>query len=220
MFLPLSSGREKPTHPGWPVATPAVRLLNGSRVRLRPLRAGDQNEWAQQRLLDESHLRPVETTAPQGWGEAHTSAAWWEMFFSLRQAARRGVIIPLVIEVDGRFAGQVTLGNIQHGATSDCWIGYWVFSAYHRQGIATAACALGTDHAIYRVGLHRVTATYLPSNVASGKVLEACGFRTEGFLRANLHIDGQWRDHHLVAITRDDLEGTCVRRLREARKLR
>ncbi|MCF4006771.1 GNAT family N-acetyltransferase [Corynebacterium uropygiale] len=220
MFLPLSNGREAPTHPGWPLATPAVRLLDGGRVRLRPLRASDKREWIEQRLLDEPHLRPVETTAPQGWEEAHSPGAWWTMFFSLRTAARKGMVLPLVIEVDGHFAGQTTLGNIQHGATSDCWIGYWVFSRYHHRGIATAACALGTDHALYRVGLHRVTATYLPNNVASGKVLEACGFRTEGFLHANLHIDGQWRDHHFVALNREDFPGTCVRRLRESGRLR
>ena len=36
-------------------------------------------------------------------------------------------------------------------------------------GIATVACGLGTDHAIHRVGLHRVTATFMPGNPASGR---------------------------------------------------
>ena len=131
----------------------------------------------------------------------------------LRTAAREALVIPLVIEVEGKFAGQVTLGNIQHGSIRDCWIGYWVYSAVHGAGVATAATALGVDHAFGRVGLHRVTATYLPDNPASGKVLANVGFREEGYLRENLHIDGAWRDHHFVAQNIDDLSGSAVERL-------
>lgn len=208
-----------PLHPGWPEATPGIRLATGPRVRLRPLLRGDGRKWREMRLLDESHLRPVEPTAHQGWEASHSPTAWRSNLMALRELARRGVVVPMVIEVDGRFAGQLTLGNIQHGGVSSCWVGYWVFSAFQGLGVATAACALGTDHAFRRVGLHRVTATYLPSNPASGRVLLNCGFREEGLLRRNLHIDGQWRDHIFVAQTREDHPGTCVDRLRTTGKV-
>ena len=61
--------------------------------------------------------------------------------------------------------------------------------------------------------MHRVTATFLPHNPASGKVLANTGFREEGFLKENLHIDGEWRDHCLVAQNIDDLPGSAVERL-------
>lgn len=129
-------------------------------------------------------------------------------------------MVPFIIELDGHFAGQVTLGAIQHGSLSDCWIGYWVHSAFMGRGLATAACALATDHAFRRIGLHRVTATYLPGNPASGRVLAVNGFREEGYLRENLHIDGRWQDHHFVAQNIDDHPGTCVDRLRRSGRLR
>ncbi|QNQ89884.1 GNAT family N-acetyltransferase [Corynebacterium poyangense] len=220
MILPFTLRHSFPNHLGWPEPTPTVQLPDGGKVRLRPLRFNDATDWCQQRLLDEAQLKPVETTVPEGWAEAHSTHAWWTMFFRIRKLARAGSVIPLVIEVDGKFAGQTTLGGIQHGTSSDCWIGYWVFSQYQRRGVATAACALGTDHAFYRVGLHRVAATYLPSNKASERVLHSCGFRKEGYLRSNLHINGQWRDHYLVALTHGELRGTCVRRLKEQGKLR
>ncbi|MDO5512688.1 GNAT family N-acetyltransferase [Corynebacterium sp.] len=207
-------------HPGWPESTPTVRLRDGGRLRLRPLTSRDGRDWRQQRLLDEAHLRPVEPTARDGWGAAHSQSAWWGFFSGIRDAARRGQVVPLVIELEGRFAGQVTLGTIQHGSVSDCWIGYWVFSAVQGRGVATAACGLGTDHAFRRLGLHRVTATYLPDNPASGKVLAANGFREEGYLRSNLHIDGRWRDHHFVAQNNEDHRDSCVERLRAAGRLR
>ncbi|QGU06772.1 Putative ribosomal N-acetyltransferase YdaF [Corynebacterium occultum] len=208
-----------PMHPGWPEVTPMVRLARGPQLRLRPLLRKDGREWRQMRLLDEAHLRPVEPTAHRGWDAAHTQPAWHANFMALRDLATQGTVIPLVIELDGAFAGQLTLGNIQHGGVSSCWIGYWVFSGYQGLGAATAACALGTDHAFRRVGLHRVTATYLPSNPASGRVLANNGYREEGLLRRNLHIDGQWRDHVFVAQTRDEKPGSCVERLRREGKL-
>lgn len=168
------------------------------------------------RLEDEAWLKPVEPTPNGTWREAHTYAAWRNTWLNLKRLAADGAVVPLVIVADGYFAGQVTLGNIQHGAVGECWIGYWVYSPFMGRGLATAACALGTDHAFYRVGMHRVTATYLPSNPASGRVLRACGYREEGFMRRNLHIDGEWRDHHFVALNVDDFPSSAVSRLAAA----
>ncbi|APT92963.1 acetyltransferase [Corynebacterium phocae] len=206
-------------HPGWPESTPATMTAGGYRVRLRPMVRKDAEPWQQMRLLDEPHLKPVEPTVPVSWEQAHDKGAWARHFHFLRTSAREGTVVPLAIEVDGDFCGQLTLGNIQHGAISECWIGYWVYSQLHGQGIATAACALGVDHAFARVGLHRVTATYLPANPASGAVLEHCGFRQEGFLRGNLHINGAWEDHVFMAINRDDFANTAVQRLRAVGRL-
>lgn len=218
-FSQPGKGDRHPVHPGWPESTPAVMLPpsrvfpRGARVRLRPLHRRDGDEWRIMRIEDEQILRPVEPTVPGTWEQAHSTQAWWNHLMNLREAAKAGAVIPLAIEVGGRFAGQVTLGNIQHGIIRDCWIGYWVYSGFSGAGVATAACGLGTDFALRRVGLHRVTATYLPDNPASGKVLAANGYREEGFLRRNLHIDGQWRDHHFVAITSEDYRTSCVARL-------
>ncbi|MDN8594859.1 MULTISPECIES: GNAT family N-acetyltransferase [unclassified Corynebacterium] len=201
------------SHPGWPEASPTVHIPGVSTVRLRPLNSRDGKDWSRMRIRDEAVLRPVEPTVPGTWEEAHSPAAWRVNWQNLRKFAQDGIIVPLAIELDGRFIGQVTLGNIQHGAIGECWIGYWVYSRYSGRGIATVACALGVDHAFARIGLHRVTATYLPDNPASGKVLANSGFREEGYLHQNLHIDGAWRDHHFVAQNIDDLPGSAVERL-------
>lgn len=219
---------EAPTHsvhPGWPEATPSVRLPAAGRftqvidVRLRPLLRRDGRDWREIRLLDEPYLKPVEPTVPVSWEEAHTKTAWWSHYLSLRDAASQGLALPFVVEVNGAFAGQVTIGGVQHGAASECWIGYWVHSAVAGAGIATTACGLGVDHAFTRMGLHRVTATYLPDNPASGKVLAHNRFRREGYLRRNLNIDGEWRDHVFVAINREDYPTSCIERLREQERI-
>lgn len=127
-------------------------------------------------------------------------------------------MIPLAIEVDGAFSGQLTVGNIVRGALRSAWIGYWVAKDVGGKGVATAALALGLDHCFGPVGLHRVEATVRPENLASQAVLRNVGFREEGLLRRYLDVDGAWRDHLLVGITVEELSGPVVNRLaREGR---
>lgn len=204
-LLPRPSHR----HPGWPARTAAVPTTAG-RVRLRPLNRRDGKHWSNFRNADERLLRPVEPTVPGPWGEAHTKYAWKRNISGLSAMASDGQILPFAIEVDGAFAGQLTLGNVQHGVVCSCWIGYWVYSGFSGGGVATAAVALGVDHAMREVGMHRVEATVLESNVASRRVLAKTGFREEGLLKRNLHIDGQWRNHLLVGLTTEEVPGGLV----------
>lgn len=119
-------------------------------------------------------------------------------------------MLPFAIELDGQFCGQLTIGNVTHGALRSAWIGYWVAKAVNGGGVATAALALGVDHSFGPVRLHRVEATVRPENAASRAVLEKVGFREEGLLRRYLNVDGAWRDHLLVAITIEELTGSAV----------
>ena len=53
-------------------------------------------------------------------------------------------------------------------------------------------------------GLHRIEAACVPENEASAGILLRNGFEEEGFAKAYLRINGQWRDHRLFAIVRPD----------------
>jgi ribosomal-protein-alanine N-acetyltransferase len=122
-------------------------------------------------------------------------------------------MLPFVIEVGDRFSGQLTIGNVTHGALRSAWIGYWVSRNVTGGGVATAALALGLDHCFGPVRLHRVEATVRPENAASRTVLAKVGFREEGLLRRYLDIDGGWRDHLLVAMTAEEVDGSVAGRL-------
>ena len=131
----------------------------------------------------------------------------------LRSAAKRGLMLPFVIEVDGEYCGQLTVGNIIRGPLCSAWIGYWVSSDVGEKGVATAAVAMAVDHCFGRAGLHRLEATVRPENQASQSVLRKTGFREEGLLRDYMDVDGSWRDHILVAQTIEDHVDTAVARL-------
>ncbi|MGV0744887.1 GNAT family N-acetyltransferase [Mycolicibacterium sp. XJ870] len=204
--------RSQGLHPGWPDPVGPLRVPAGV-VRLRPVRLRDAAVWSRVRLADRAHLEPWEPVTDTDWQVRHAVSSWPSICSGLRAEARRGRMLPYVIELDGEFAGQLTIGNVTHGALRSAWIGYWVASARTGGGIATAALALGLDHCFSGVQLHRVEATVRPENAASRAVLARVGFREEGLLRRYLEVDGAWRDHLLVAITLEELSQTAAQAL-------
>jgi ribosomal-protein-alanine N-acetyltransferase len=199
-------------HPGWPDPIGPLRLPAGL-VRLRPVRLRDAAVWSRTRLADRAHLEPWEPATGLDWRVRHAVSSWPAICSGLRSEARRGRMLPYVIELDGEFAGQLTIGNVIHGGLRSAWIGYWVVSSRTGGGIATAALALGLDHCFSKVGLHRVEATVRPENKVSRAVLARVGFREEGLLRRYLQVDGAWRDHLLVAITTEELAESATQAL-------
>jgi ribosomal-protein-alanine N-acetyltransferase len=207
----LSYGPEG-RHPGWPTRLGPVRVRAGE-ITLRPVRLRDASAWTRMRLRDEAYLRDWEPDAAGSWADRYNTTTWVMQCTGLRAVARRGQALPFAITLDGRLAGQLTLGNVVRGALRSAWVGYWVESAVAGGGIATGAVALAVDHAFGPVGLHRVEATVRPENVASLRVLSKLGFREEGLLHRYLEVDGAWRDHRLLALTKDEVGAGLVTRL-------
>lgn len=196
-------------HPGWPSPAGPIRVPGGV-VRLRPLRLRDGPQWSRIRLRDQAHLEPWEPVADVDWEVRHAVTSWPSICSGLRAEARKGRMLPFVIELDGEFCGQLTIGNVTHGALRSAWIGYWVAKDVNGGGVATAALALGVDHGFGRVRLHRIEATVRPENAPSRAVLAKVGFREEGLLQRYLEVDGAWRDHLLVAVTAEELQGSAT----------
>lgn len=199
----LGPGGPDSRHPGWPSSLGPVQAAGGA-VALRPVRWRDARAWSRLRRRDADYLARWEPDAPGRWEERHAPSAWPAQCSGLRSLARRGQVLPFTILVDGEMAGQLTLGNVVRGAMRSCWVGYWVQSQLAGQGVATVAVAQAVDHAFGPVGLHRVEATVHPDNAASLRVLAKLGFRTEGLLCRYLLVGGAWRDHQLLAITREE----------------
>ncbi|AYM41100.1 MULTISPECIES: GNAT family N-acetyltransferase [Mycobacteroides] len=205
----MSVWRQESAHPGWPMPLGKLRVPAGV-VSVRPIRLRDGMAWSRARLADQTHLQPWEPSSEVDWMARHGVSSWPALCSGLRAEARKGRMIPCAIELNGNFVGQLTIGNIAHGALRSAWIGYWVVSTVTRQGVATAALALGLDHCFGPVTLHRVEATVRPENGASRAVLSKVGFREEGLLKRYLDVDGAWRDHLLVAMTVEEVRGSVA----------
>lgn len=215
MFVLAAESR----HPGWPARLGPLRVPAGE-IALRPVRLRDASPWSRMRLRDEAYLREWEPDGPGSWGERYTPMAWPVQCAGLRAVARRGQCLPFAITLDGRLAGQLTVGNVVRGALRSAWVGYWVESEVAGFGVATGAVALAVDHSFGLVGLHRIEATVRPENAASLRVLTKLGFRAEGMLRRYLEVAGAWRDHQLLALTREEVGTGLVDRLKREGRAR
>jgi [ribosomal protein S5]-alanine N-acetyltransferase len=66
-------------------------------------------------------------------------------------------------------------------------------------GYMSAAVKALIPFAFANLRLHRLEAACIPTNVASIRLLEKCGFVREGHAREYLCINGVWQDHLLYA---------------------
>lgn len=69
--------------------------------------------------------------------------------------------------------------NLQIGE-NECEVGYWVARPYWDLGICTEALQAVVDHCFREKGFSVLWGSYFPTNPASGRVMEKCGFADTG----------------------------------------
>lgn len=198
----------------WPATLTEVDS-SGARIELRPIRMRDRRAWAEVRTRNEAWLRPWDATVPpvsNGFSEVPPTFA--TMVRRLSREAREGRMLPWAIEVDGQFAGQLTVGGIAYGSLRGAYIGYWIDQRFAGRGIVPTTVAMALDYCFEVARLHRIEINIRPENAASLRVVEKLGFRPEGLRLRYLHIDGGWRDHLTFALCSDEVPGGLLARLR------
>ncbi len=194
----------------WPIRL-AATLPDGGGLGLRELRRGDKGDLLSLRARNAAWLKPWEPTNPDGLALTMTFEQ-----LRRRQAAsiREGTLLPWVVTVDGAFAGQLNLMNIERRAFRSCTVGYWVGEEFAGRGVTPLALAIAGDFALGEFGLHRLDVNIRPENHNSLAVVAKLGLREEGLKRRYLHIDGAWRDHRSFAVTTEEIgPGGLVARL-------
>lgn len=84
-------------------------------------------------------------------------------------------------------------------------IGYWLDRDHMGQGVMTQAVRAMTDYAFQALDLHRIEIHIATGNDRSRRIPERLGFALEGVLRQVQRIRGEFVDHAVYALTRDDL---------------
>jgi ribosomal-protein-alanine N-acetyltransferase len=103
--------------------------------------------------------------------------------------------------------GGITLANVRRGIVQAGTIGYWVGQPHAHRGYMTSALRVLLPSLFGELNLHRIEAACIPSNTASIRVLEKCGFSREGLARRYLCINGVWQDHLLFGLLHEDFRG-------------
>ncbi|WP_370250641.1 GNAT family N-acetyltransferase [Nocardioides sp.] len=203
-------GSEGRPRGSWPVT---LRTGTDPEVTLRPLRASDVGAWRDARRRNTDWLLPWDATPPPG--APSRPVTFRALVRSLDRAARRGTTLPFALDVDRRFAGQVTVNNIVRGSAQFASIGYWIDRRYAGRGVIPRAVAMAVDHCFTRVGLHRIEIAIRPENSNSLRVVEKLGLYEVGYAPRFLHIDGEWRDHRIFALTKEEVPLGLLRRLED-----
>ncbi len=177
-------------------------------VSLRLVRARDAKTLERLVLSNREWLRPWEATNPHG----PTSFDFKAQVRSLLRQLDRNETIPFLILYINEVVGQLNVANILHGSVSSCVIGYWIIPEVAGRGITPTAVALAMDYMFTTIGLHRVEIAIRPENNASIRVVQKLGLRYEGLKRKYIHINSDWRDHLIFALTAEEVPGGVLNR--------
>jgi len=177
-------------------------------IGLRIIRTKDAKTIERLVLGNREWLRPWEATNPH----APVSFDFRAQIRSLLRQLETSDALPFVILYQGEIVGQLNVANILHGSVSSCVIGYWIAPEVAGLGITPTAVALAMDYMFNAVGLHRVEIDIRPENGASIRVVQKLGLRYEGVKKNYIHINGDWRDHYIFALTFDEVQDGVLNR--------
>ena len=185
--------------------------MRNEEILLREPRADDYAEWRAVRLESRPFLKPFEPR----WTESDLKKTVFQSRLSrARKEKSNGTEFSFFIfvanEDQHQMVGGITLSNIRRRVAQQVNIGYWMAVNAAGKGIMTRAVATVLPFIFEDLDLHRVHAACLPDNIPSRRVLEKNGFCEEGFAKHYLQIDGDWRDHVLYGLTKEQYQPTDV----------
>ena len=175
-----------------------------SRLHLRPPVRNDWVQWAKIRSESKEFLIPWEPTWPS---DALSKSAFRRRLskYSEDWSNDRGYSFFIFTNEDKNLVGGITIANVRRGVAQMCSFGYWIGERFSRNGYMTEAVEGTALFAFDRLALHRIEAACLPSNKASQGVLKKAGFSYEGLARKYLKINGEWQDHMVFSLIREEL---------------
>jgi ribosomal-protein-alanine N-acetyltransferase len=181
-------------------------LLRGGGLYLRPAQSDDYLAWSALRESSREFLTPWEPIWP---ADDLTRGAFRRRLRRQADEIARDESFPFLIFQEGSniLLGGLTIGGIRRGVAQTATLGYWMGAPHAGKGHMTRAVAVAIAFGFSTLRLHRLEAACIPANTASATLLERNGFQREGFARAYLCINGDWRDHYLFGL----LEGDAAR---------
>lgn len=129
-------------------------------------------------------------------------AAYEQYVKSERRVNRMGFLV--VTEETSDLVGVVNVSEIVRGPFQSAYLGYYAFVPFNGRGLMSQGVRQVITHCFVELKLHRLEANIQPENARSIALVEALGFRKEGFSPRYLKVCGQWRDHERWAILSEE----------------
>lgn len=151
--------------------------LNTERLVLRAFTLQDAErvqQLAGSRAVAETTLNiphPYESGMAEAWISTHEASF----------VEGGGVVFAMVLAETNELIGAIGLTITQRFNHAE--LGYWVGQPFWGKGYATEAAAKLLAYGFDALKLHRIHATHMIHNPASGRVMEKIGMRKEGLLK-------------------------------------
>ncbi len=188
-------------------------VLNHGDVSIRLVKMKDAKQLERLILGNREWLKPWEATNPYGPNSFDIKAQVRGLIRQMKD--QQG--LPFVVEFQGQVVGQLNVSNILFGSVGSAILGYWIAPEFAGKQITPTAVALAIDYLLNIVGLHRVEIDIRPENKASLRIVEKLGLRFEGTKERFIHINGDWRDHFVFAVTNEEVPEGILNRWKQNR---
>ena len=136
------------------------------------------------------------------WNPPKSSDELLETLEQNLKSWRAGTAYNFTIEdkSSGEFLGRISIRENKNLHS----IGFWTHPKHQRKGIMKEALAEILRFGFEDLGLERIEACHALWNIASKKVLQACGMKFVKYLQHSYKKNGKWVEENLMAITLKD----------------
>jgi len=167
---------------------PERPTLTTARLVLRPLTMADAPDV--QRLAGEREVASTTLNIPHPY-EPGMAEQW---IGTHQEAYERGELVNFAIvrRADNTLMGCIGLRINQYHAHAE--LGYWIGVPFWSQGYCTEAARAVVHYGFEVLRLHRIHASYMTRNPASGRVMQKIGMTYEGCLRQHVQKWGVFED--------------------------
>ncbi|MHB8059889.1 MAG: GNAT family N-acetyltransferase [Gaiellaceae bacterium] len=172
--------------------------LSDGFVTLRPWRATDLEDIVE--ICQDAEIVRW-TRVPSPYGEADARKALADTSRAAADETSFGFAV--VGAGEATVLGSIDVRIVDAGVGD---IGYLVRDTARRRGVGAAALKLVSRWSLDALGLARLQITIRPTNVASLRLAEACGYRFEGVLRSYLEIKGERVDAAVYSLLPGEID--------------
>ena len=172
--------------------------LTTPRLILRPFALGDAP--GVQRLAGAREVASTTLNIPHPY--AAGMAEQWIATHQESYARGEFVIFAIVLRANQALIGAMSLH--MHPQHVHAELGYWIGTAYWNHGYCSEAAQAVLRYGFDVLGLHRIHASYMTRNPASGRVMQKIGMTYEGCLRQHVQKWGVFEDIAVYGILRSE----------------
>ncbi len=172
--------------------------LETTRLILRPFTLGDARDV--QRLAGDREIASTTLNVPHPYEDG--MAEQW--IGTHQEKYERGELVNFAIvrRADNALLGAMGLRITQQHTHAE--LGYWLGKPYWNAGYCTEAAHAVVAYGFEGLGLHRIHASHMTRNPASGRVMQKIGMRYEGCLRQHVHKREVFEDLALYGILKSE----------------